>query len=103
MIDNIQGIQFLLNLQNRLVPNQLLGDNYHFIKWMPNGGLQFRINANQQKSIPAEILILAHHIYRRNNRVTNPITINHQWLCSNGHTDWCFVEVLNFLLNNYTH
>ncbi len=97
----ISGIQFLELLISQLVPGQLLGNKYHFIKWMPNGGLQFQINPTQQKSIPAEILILANHIYQRNNRVSNPIEINNQWLCANGHSDRCFVEVINYLLVNY--
>jgi hypothetical protein len=101
-MENIEGFRFLSILQNELVPNQLLGSNYIFIKWMENGGLQFRINESQQKSIPAEMLMLAFHIYRRNNRISNPILINQQWICSNGHSDWCFVEIINYLLENYT-
>jgi len=101
MINRIDGIRFLSLLRNELIPNQLLGNRYHFIKWMPNGGLQFRINASQQKSIPAELLMLAYHIHRRNNRISSPIAINQQWICANGHSDWCFVEVINYLLENY--
>jgi hypothetical protein len=101
-MENIEGFRFLSILQNELVPNQILGSNYIFIKWMQNGGLQFRINESQQKSIPAEMLMLAFHIHRRNNRISNPILINQQWICSNGHSDWCFVEIINYLLENYT-
>ena len=100
-MENIEGVRFLSFLRNELSPNQLLGNKYHFIKWMPNGGLQFRINESQQKSIPAELLMLAYHINIRNNRISNPIVINQQWICSNGHSDWCFVEVINYLLENY--
>jgi hypothetical protein len=102
MINNIKGVCFIANLHNQLTPNQSLGNNYLFVKWMQNGGLQFQINTTQQKSIPAEVLILAYHIHERNNRVSQPIVINNQWLCANGHTDWCFAEVINFLLNNYS-
>ncbi len=96
----IKGYLFLLKLQKSLLPNQNIGGNYTFIKWMPNGGLQFRINKNQCKSIPAELLILAYHIHIRNNKIKHPISINYQWLYSNGYLDWCFVEVINHLLNN---
>lgn len=99
----IKGYLFYLNLCKSLTVNQNIGENYHFQKWMPNGGLQFRINDKQYKSIPAELLILAYHINLRNIRVQQPININHQWLCANGHSDWCFVAVINYLLNHYNH
>ena len=45
MINNIESLVFLNKLKNELIPNQLLGKKYRFIKWMPNNGLQFMINA----------------------------------------------------------
>jgi hypothetical protein len=101
-MQNIEGFRFLSILHNELTPNQILGSNYIFIKWMPNGGLQFRINESQQKSIPAEILMLAFHIYRRNSRISNPILIDQQWINANGYSDWCSIVVINYLLENYT-
>ncbi len=98
---NIVGVRFLSILHSELIPNQILGSNYIFIKWMPNGGLQFKINESQQKSIPAEMLMMAYHIHMRNNRISSPVLINQQWICANGHSDWCFVEVINYLLENY--
>jgi hypothetical protein len=98
----IPGYLFLIHLHNSLIPNQLIG-NYNFIKWLRNGNLQFRINANQTKSIPPELIMLAYHIHFRNTRIQQPVNINQQWLCANGHSDWCFVEVINFLLNDYSH
>jgi hypothetical protein len=97
------GHSFLVKLQKSLFPNQLIGDNYHFDKWMPNGGLQFKINNTQRKTIPAEILMLAYHIHLRNNRVNTPTLLNQRWLRSNGHTEWCFIEVINWLLQNNDH
>jgi hypothetical protein len=101
MIRNIQGLRFLSKLHDELIPNQFLGTKYIFIKWMPNGGLQFRINQSQQKSIPAEVLIIAYHIHTRNNRISSPVLTNQQWICANGYSDWCFVEVINYLLENH--
>ena len=96
------GYRYLLHLRNSLTPNQQIGCKYHFVKWLRNGNLQFRINENQNKSIPAELIMLAYHIHVRNARIERPIIINIQWLRSNGHTDWCFINVLNCLLNNYS-
>jgi hypothetical protein len=97
----MQSYYFILQLNNTLISNQPLGNNYQFIKWMPNGGLQFQINQNQRKTIPTEILMLAYHIDIRNNRINSPILINKKWLKSNGYSDWCFIEVISFLLENY--
>jgi hypothetical protein len=91
---------FLTILYNSLVPNQRIG-NYDFIKWLENGNLQFRINQNQKKSIPPELLMMAYHIHLRNSRIQEPVNINYQWLCANGYSDWCFSEVINFLLRQY--
>lgn len=101
MIRNIQSLGFLSKLHDELIPNQILGTNYIFIKWMPNGGLQFRINQSQKKSIPAEVLMMAYHIHTRNNRISRPVLINQHWICANGYSDWCFVEVINYLLENH--
>lgn len=98
----VPGYLFLTHLNNSLIPNQRIG-NYIFIKWLNNGNLQFRINANQTKSIPSELLMLGYHIHLRNARIQQPININQQWLCANGHSDWCFIEVINYLLNHYDH
>jgi hypothetical protein len=98
---SIAGLRFLSILHNELMPNQILGSNYIFLKWMPNGGLQFKINQSQKKSIPAEMLMIAYHIHIRNNRISSPVLINQQWIFANGHSDWCFVEVINYLLENY--
>ena len=92
-MQNIEGYRFLTTLREELIPNQLLGNKYTFLK--------FRINESQRKSIPAEILMIAYHVHRRNNRITNPVLINQQWICANGHSDWCFVEVIIHLLENY--
>ena len=78
MMENIEGVRFLSFLRNELSPNHLLGYKYHFIKWMPTGGIQIRINESQQKAIHAVLLMLAYHINIRNNRLSNPIVINQQ-------------------------
>lgn len=99
----MEGYFFLLQLHNSLLPNQLLGNKFRFVKWMRNRGLQIQINTNQRKTIPAEILMIAYHIKIRNNRVNTPIIINQNWLLANGHSDWCFIEVIEYLLNNFSH
>ncbi len=99
----IKGYLFYMKLFGVLTAEQNIGGNYHFEKWMPNGGLNFRINYNQNKSIPAELLILAYHIHLRNSRIQQPININQQWLCANGYSDWCFVEVIKYLLTHFDH
>lgn len=99
----MDGYYFILKLHNSLIPNQLLGNNFRFVKWMRNGALQFEINTNQRKVIPTEILIIAYHIHIRNNRINTPIIINQNWLIANGHSEWCFIEVIVYLLNNFDH
>ena len=98
----MKGHSFILELHNSLVPNQFLGNNFRFLKWMSNGGLQFQINTRQNKTIPAEILMIAYHINIRNNRINKPIIINQNWLKANGYSDWCFIEVIKYLLTNYS-
>lgn len=97
------GYSFLLQLHNSLIPNQLLGTKYRFIKWMKNGGLQIQINTKQRKAIPAEILMMAYHIHKRNEQIRSPVPLNQKWLKSNGHSDWCFNEVILWLLENHDH
>jgi hypothetical protein len=99
----MEGYLFIQKLQKSLTPNQLLGNNFRFVKWMQNGGLQIQINADQRKAIPAEILMVAYRIKIRNNRIRTPIIINQKWLIANGFSDWCFIEVIEYLLNNYDH
>ena len=96
------GYLFFLNLRKSLIPNQQIGD-YQFTNWLDNGNLQFRINESQAKSIPAELLMLAYHINLRNARVQQPTSIDIHWLNANGHSDWCFVEVINYLIIQYNH
>ncbi len=93
----IEGYQFIIDLQNTLIPNQPIG-KYTFIKWMSNGGLQFRINQSQKKSIPAELLALAYHIKNRNTKIKHKVILDQKWLATNGYTDWCFIEVINFIV-----
>ena len=97
----IPAYSFLLHLHNSLSPNQPIGNHYHFSKWMPNGSLQFRINNKQEKSIPAALLVMAYHIHVRNSRINRQILLDRNWLNSNGYTDWCFEEVINYLINHY--
>ena len=47
--------------------------------------------------------MIAYHIHIRNNRINNPIIINQNWLKANGYSEWCFIEVIEYLLNNYDH
>jgi len=97
----MEGYSFILQLHNSLIPNQLLGNNFRFVKWMRNGGLQFKISANQRKTIPVEILMLAYHIYSRNKRIKRKVLLNVNWLKANGYSDWCFIDVLKFLVKTY--
>lgn len=96
----IKGYKFILYLHNVLIPNQQLG-KYSFIKWMPYGGLQFRINENQSKTIPAELIALAFQIKIRNLKIKNKVVLNQNWLRANGHTDLCFIEVITVLIGTY--
>jgi hypothetical protein len=97
----IKGYFFLLQLHNSLYPNQRIGGKYIFVKWMGDGGLQFEINKRQRKSIPPEIIILAFHIHNRNKKTRKKININQEWLKANGYSDWCFIDVLQYLLKTY--
>jgi hypothetical protein len=92
---------FLIKLHNSLSPNQNLGGDYYFTKWMKYGELQFKINEKQKKSIPPEIIVLAYHIHKRNKKIKNKIKIDQSWLKANGYSDWCFIKVLQFLVNTY--
>lgn len=98
----IKGYEFILHLQTVLLPEQSIG-KYHFVKWMNNGGLQFRINKTQLKTIPAELLALSFFITLRNRKIKNKVIINKKWIIANGYSDWCFVEVINVLINNFSY
>jgi hypothetical protein len=95
------GYLFLLELHNSITPNQNLGGEYQFIKWLSNGGLQFKINDKQKKSIPPEVIVIAYHIHKRNKKIKSKIIFNQVWLKSIGHSDWCFISVLNYLIKTY--
>lgn len=92
------GSDFYLKLKGILKSGDKIGtkSNYRFNKWMKNGGLQFAINSKQNKTIPSEIIIAAYHVKNRD------VEINQKWLEANGHTDWCFPEVLNFIIEKYS-
>ncbi len=96
-----KGNLFLVKLHNSILPNQKIGDKYIFIKWMTHGGPQFQINNTQKKSIPPEIIIMAYHIHKRNKKIKTKININQDWLKANGYSDWCFIDVLQCLVNTY--
>jgi hypothetical protein len=92
---------FLIRLHNSLSPNQNIGGDYFFTKWMKHGGLQFKINDNQKKTIPPEIIVMAYHIHKRNKKIKAKINIDQLWLKANGYSDWCFIKVLQYLVKTY--
>ena len=99
----MNGIEFYFYL--RFILNQgdtlCIDGRYEFIRWLENGNLQVRINEDNSKSIPAEIIIAA--AYARNRTVGNnpPIVINDNWIINNGQDNWCFDNVINYLLDTY--
>jgi hypothetical protein len=99
----MNGIYFYFKLRVILQHGEIIGitNRYSFIRWMENGNLEFAINENQKKSIPAEIIIAA--FYARGRRVGQnpPIIIDDGWVIRVGQDNWCFDEVLNALINNY--
>jgi hypothetical protein len=96
-----KGYSFLIRLHNSLSPNQNTGGDYHFTKWMKHVELQFKINGNQKKSIPPEIIVMAYHIHKRNKKINTKINIVHSWLKANGYSNWCFIKVLKYLVKTY--
>jgi hypothetical protein len=76
----INSYSFLMRLHNSLSPNQNLGGDYYFTKWLNNGNLQFIINNNQKKSIPPEIIMMAYHIHKRNKKIKTKIDTDQYWL-----------------------
>ena len=99
----MNGIEFYFYLRFILNQGDILSRDgrYEFIRWLENGNLQVRINENNSKSIPAEIIIAAS--YARNRTVgDNPtIIINNNWIINNGQDNWCFENVINYLLDMY--
>ena len=93
-------IEFYEFLKRELKKETYLG-KYKFVQWLKNGNLQFEINERQKKSIPPELIMLAYHIKKRNNKTKFEIKIDYVWLVNNGHTDWCFIDVINFLISTY--
>ena len=96
----MNGIEFYKTLKTGLQPNDYVGE-YKFVKWLKNGNLQFEINKKQKKSIPSELIMLAFHIRKRNKKIKNKVEINQKLIKITGHSDWCFLEVILFLLDNY--
>jgi len=96
----MDGVKFYYFLKETLLRGQYLG-KYKFIKWLKNGNLQFEINEKQKKSIPPELIIMARHIKKRNDKNKYEVRIDYSWLVHNGHTDWCFVSVINHLVETY--
>lgn len=97
----MNGIDFYDFLKKDIQPNAKLG-KYTFKKWLKNGNLQFEINSKQKKSIPPELIMIAYHLKKRNDKLKYEVSIDYRWLVTNGHTDWCFIEVINYLVNIYT-
>ena len=64
----MNGIDFYDFLKKNIQLNAQLG-NYTFKKWLKNGNLQFEINPNQKKSIPPELIMMAYHIKKRNDKI----------------------------------
>lgn len=99
----MSGIDFYFHMRESILANQQLSEDgkYKFVRWMKNGGLQFSINETQKKTIPSEILIIA--FYANGRRVGNhpPIRIDNDWIRQNGQDNYCFSEVINYLLSNY--
>jgi hypothetical protein len=97
------GIDFYFHLRNSIPQDEALSENgrYKFVKWMKNGGLQFYISENQKKTIPPEILIVAY--YAKGRKVGNlpPIRIDYDWVRQNGQDNYCFSEVINYLIEKY--
>lgn len=94
------GLQFYWKLRYVLQAEQAVSpdDSYTFVGWDEKGKLRYRINHSQTlqiKKIEPEILIMAAHWRSKN------IHIDHPFLQSNGHNNWCTPPVLNFLLDNY--
>jgi hypothetical protein len=100
-IELSEGGFFHKRLYESITPNENIGGDFYFIKWMKNGGLQFKINDKQKKSIPPEIIIMAYHIHKRNKKIKSKIDINRDWLKVNGYSEWCFIEVLKYLVDAY--
>jgi hypothetical protein len=72
----MNGIEFYNVLRAPLNTGDRVGNSrdYKFIKWMRNGGLQFRINAEQAKTIPAELIVMAYRARERG------VSIDVQWV-----------------------
>jgi hypothetical protein len=95
----MKGLSFYFFLRSALKKDQKIGkskykQDYIFIEWNKKGDLIYNSSGNK-KTIPTEIIISAYFVN------TKKISIDINWLKSNGNNNYCTPPVLKYLLELY--
>jgi hypothetical protein len=91
------GIEFYFHLRYNLIPSSYLSDEskYPFIQWTKFGELEYEVENNSKKRIPAEIIVMSKFWNDKG------IKIDYDLLNENKHNHYCTPHVLNYLLKTY--